>query len=227
VLVLPEKPATRTKGGIWIPEVAQVAIARGTVVAIGPGRWEETGKWVDGEFISDGLTQLRPVDVKVGDRVIYHPQSNGLDDVEHDGETCKIIGEWDIVGIIDGITLTPLHDRLLVRPDPPKKASELIWLPHEVGAARSRTGKIVAAGPGMKVCGRGFVRYGSDVYVYHGPQDDLGYNRYPMPDVVLGAHVVYQTWATNQIEIDGKKYDCIRDTQVLGELMKEKVDAEK
>jgi chaperonin GroES len=208
----------KTRGGIWIPEVARNAVARGTVVAVGPGRLEEEGEWDGDTFISKGLTRWRPVDVKVGDRVLFHPQSTGMDE-EFDGENLKIVGEWDIFGVIEGSSLIPCHDRLLIRPDKPKQPSDLIWLPHEVGSARWNTGTLVAIGPGMKVCGSGFVRYGSDVYKYYGPQDERGYNRYAMPDVALGKRVIYVMWATNQLEITGRKYHCVRDTQILAELI--------
>ena len=57
VLIQPVEQDTKTKGGIIIPDTAKEKPVEGKVIAVGPGARDENGK-------------LRPLDVKVGDRVL-------------------------------------------------------------------------------------------------------------------------------------------------------------
>ena len=53
VLIEPKEAETKTAGGIYIPDTAKEKPQQGTVVAAGPGKKDE------------------PMEVKVGDQVIY------------------------------------------------------------------------------------------------------------------------------------------------------------
>lgn len=60
VLVKKDEPETVTKGGIVIPDQAQEKVTKGTVVAVGPGKYaEKTGNFM-------------PTTLKVGDVVLFH-----------------------------------------------------------------------------------------------------------------------------------------------------------
>jgi chaperonin GroES len=73
--------------------------------------------------------------------------------------------------------------------------------------ARYATGFVRAMGPGMKV-GMSKKWKGNDTY------------RWPMPDVALGARVIYRTWAVRaDFERDGKKYDLVSDEVVDVEIV--------
>ena len=75
----------KTKGGIIIPDSAKEKPAEGEVVAVGNGKVLEGG-------------QVRPLDVKVGDRILFGKYSGNeikIDEVEH-----VILREDDILGII-------------------------------------------------------------------------------------------------------------------------------
>ncbi|MCZ0737281.1 co-chaperone GroES [Phreatobacter sp. AB_2022a] len=76
----------RTKGGIIIPDTAQEKPQEGEVVAAGPGRHDEQGK-------------LIPLDVKVGDRVLFGKWSGT--EVKIDGEDLLIVKESDIMGVVE------------------------------------------------------------------------------------------------------------------------------
>ncbi|CEJ13467.1 10 kDa chaperonin 3 [bacterium YEK0313] len=76
----------RTKGGIIIPDTAQEKPQEGEVVAAGPGRHDEQGK-------------LIPLDVKVGDRVLFGKWSGT--EVKIDGEELLIVKESDIMGVVE------------------------------------------------------------------------------------------------------------------------------
>ncbi len=57
VVVVPSDEAEAMRGGLYIPDTAKEKPTQGEVIAVGPGRFEK------GERV--------PVDVKVGDTVIY------------------------------------------------------------------------------------------------------------------------------------------------------------
>ena len=87
VLVRRVEQEAKTTGGIIIPDTAQEKPMEGDVIAVGPG--------VRGE---DG--QVHPLDVKVGDRVLFAKWSGT--EVKIDGEELMIMKESDVMGIIDG-----------------------------------------------------------------------------------------------------------------------------
>jgi len=57
VVILPTDETESMRGGLYIPDTAKEKPTMGEVIAVGPGRFEK------GERV--------PVDVKVGDKVIY------------------------------------------------------------------------------------------------------------------------------------------------------------
>ena len=75
----------KTKGGIIIPDTAQEKPSQGEVVAVGPGGRDEAGK-------------LIPIDIKVGDRVLFGKWSGT--EVKIDGQDLLIMKESDIMGVI-------------------------------------------------------------------------------------------------------------------------------
>jgi chaperonin GroES len=75
----------KTKGGIIIPDSAQEKPQEGEIVAVGPGGRDESGK-------------LTPIDVKVGDRILFGKWSGT--EVKIDGEDLLIMKESDIMGVI-------------------------------------------------------------------------------------------------------------------------------
>ena len=78
---------TKTAGGIIIPDTAKEKPIQGEIVAVGPGARDETGK-------------LIPLDVKVGDRVLFGKWSGT--EVKIDGKDLLIMKESDVLGVIEG-----------------------------------------------------------------------------------------------------------------------------
>lgn len=76
----------KTKGGIIIPDTAKEKPAEGKVVATGNGRMGEDGK-------------LLPMDVKVGDRVLF--SKYGGTEVKIEGVDFLIMRQDDVLGIVD------------------------------------------------------------------------------------------------------------------------------
>ena len=92
-----EQEATRS--GIIIPDSAQEKPQEAEVIAVGHGKRLEDGKLV-------------PLDVKVGDRILFGKWSGT--EVKIDGEELLIMKESDVMGIIDGTAkpakkLTPVN----------------------------------------------------------------------------------------------------------------------
>ncbi len=77
----------KTKGGIIIPDSAKEKPQEGKVLAVGKGKMTEEGKVI-------------PLDVKVGDRVLFAKYSGT--EVKIEGEEHLIMREEDILGIIEG-----------------------------------------------------------------------------------------------------------------------------
>ena len=76
----------KTAGGIIIPDTAQEKPQQGEVIAVGPGGRDEAGK-------------LIPIDVKVGDRVLFGKWSGT--EVKLDGQELLIMHQDDILGIVE------------------------------------------------------------------------------------------------------------------------------
>ena len=81
----------RTPGGIIIPDTAKEKPQQGEVVAVGPGAPDEKG-------------QVQPLDVKAGDRVLFGKWSGT--EVKIDGEELLIMKESDIMGVLEGATVS-------------------------------------------------------------------------------------------------------------------------
>ena len=75
----------KTAGGIIIPDTAKEKPSQGEVIAVGPGGRDESGK-------------LIPIDVQVGDRVLFGKWSGT--EVKIDGEDYVILKEDEVLGII-------------------------------------------------------------------------------------------------------------------------------
>ena len=78
----------KTTGGIIIPDTAKEKPSQGEVVAVGPGGRDESGK-------------LIPIDIKVGDRVLFGKWSGT--EVKINGEDLLIMKENDILGVLEEV----------------------------------------------------------------------------------------------------------------------------
>jgi len=76
-----------TSGGIVLPDSASEKPSRGEVLAAGPGKVLENG-------------ETRPLDVKVGDKVIFGQYGGST--VKIDREELLILSESEIFGVLEG-----------------------------------------------------------------------------------------------------------------------------
>ena len=75
----------KTAGGIIIPDTAREKPQEGQIIAAGPGGRDEAGK-------------LIPIDLKVGDKVLFGKWSGT--EIKLDGEDFLIMKEADIMGVL-------------------------------------------------------------------------------------------------------------------------------
>jgi chaperonin GroES len=87
VMIRRVDPETKTAGGLIIPDTVQEKPMEGEIVAVGPGARNEKGPVV-------------PLDVKAGDRILFGKWSGT--EIKLDGEDLLIMGESDIMGVIEG-----------------------------------------------------------------------------------------------------------------------------
>jgi len=85
VAIQPMEQEEKTLGGIIIPDTAKEKPLQGVVIAIGKGNKDKDGKHI-------------PLDVKVGDKVLYGKW--GGTEVKVEGQDFIIMKETDIMGII-------------------------------------------------------------------------------------------------------------------------------
>ncbi|MBI3192964.1 MAG: co-chaperone GroES [Ignavibacteriae bacterium] len=85
IVIQPSPAEEMTKGGIFLPDTAKEKPVVGEVVAAGPGRRADDGKLV-------------PMEVKVGDKVLYGKYSGT--EVTLDRQEYLIMRESDIFAIV-------------------------------------------------------------------------------------------------------------------------------
>ena len=86
VVVRRKEEEKTTAGGIVLPGSAKEKPSQGEVLAVGNGRVLDNG-------------EVRPVDVKVGDTVVFGKYA-GSDTIEIDGEELVILNESDIKAVL-------------------------------------------------------------------------------------------------------------------------------
>ena len=86
ILVRRVESDEKTKGGIIIPDTAKEKPQEGEVIAVGPGARNDAG-------------QVQPLDVKVGDRMLFGKYSGS--DIEVDSQKFVILREADILGVLE------------------------------------------------------------------------------------------------------------------------------
>ena len=85
IIVKQAEAQTQTASGLYIPDNAKEKPQQGEVLAVGPGRRDDKGERI-------------PMDVKVGDKVLY--TKYGGTEVHYEGEDYLIVGARDILAIL-------------------------------------------------------------------------------------------------------------------------------
>ena len=85
IIVKQAEAETQTASGLFIPDNAKEKPQQGEVLAVGPGRRNDAGERI-------------PVDVKVGDKVLY--SKYGGTEVHYQGEDYLIVSSRDILAIL-------------------------------------------------------------------------------------------------------------------------------
>ena len=87
IVVQANEAETTTASGIVIPDTAKEKPQEGTVLAVGPGRWDDEGE------------KRIPLDVKVGDTVLY--SKYGGTEVRYGGEDYLILSGRDVLAVVE------------------------------------------------------------------------------------------------------------------------------
>ena len=85
IIVKQAEAQTQTASGLYIPDNAKEKPQQGEVLAVGPGRRDDKGERI-------------PMDVKVGDKVLY--SKYGGTEVHYEGEDFLIVAARDILAIL-------------------------------------------------------------------------------------------------------------------------------
>jgi chaperonin GroES len=86
ILVRRIEAEEKSAGGIIIPDTAKEKPQEGEVLAVGPGARDENGK-------------LRPLDLKVGDRILFGKWSGT--EIKLNAKDLLIMKESDVMGVIE------------------------------------------------------------------------------------------------------------------------------
>lgn len=86
VVIKPLEAESKTRGGIVLPDTVKEKPQEGKVVAVGKGKVTDAG-------------HLQPLEVKVGDKVLYGKYS-GSEITTKEGEELLIMREEDILAIL-------------------------------------------------------------------------------------------------------------------------------
>ena len=84
VVVKPLEETEQMRGGLYIPDTAKEKPQQGEIVAVGPGRYEKDKRV--------------PMDLKVGDKVLYGKYSGT--EVTIEGEQLLILRESDVLAVV-------------------------------------------------------------------------------------------------------------------------------
>jgi len=86
IVVKPLEAEQVTASGLVIPDTAKEKPQEGEVLAVGPGRVDDSGKRI-------------PLDVSVGDKVLY--SKYGGTEVKYSGEDYLVLSARDVLAIIE------------------------------------------------------------------------------------------------------------------------------
>jgi chaperonin GroES len=87
IVVKPLEAEQTTASGLVIPDTAKEKPQEGEVLAVGPGRFDDAG------------TKRVPIDVKVGDVVLY--SKYGGTEVKYSGEEYLVLSARDVLAVIE------------------------------------------------------------------------------------------------------------------------------
>jgi len=86
IVVQANEAETTTASGIVIPDTAKEKPQEGTVIAVGPGRVDDSGNRI-------------PLDIAVGDVVIY--SKYGGTEVKYSGEDYLVLSARDVLAVVE------------------------------------------------------------------------------------------------------------------------------
>jgi chaperonin GroES len=105
ILVRRQEAADQTKGGIHIPDTAKKKLFRGTVLAVGPGKFSDKMEWFAPVCARPASETQWENGVKDGDTVVFGEWSgHEVEDGEDDGVTrpkLVVLEEDDVLLVVE------------------------------------------------------------------------------------------------------------------------------
>lgn len=86
VVIKPSEQEAQRPSGIYVAETAKEKPQKGTVLAVGPGKWENG--------------QLEPMTIKEGDTVLFAKYAGT--EIKLDGEDVLILSQKDVLARVQG-----------------------------------------------------------------------------------------------------------------------------
>ncbi|HOL22247.1 MAG TPA: co-chaperone GroES [bacterium] len=86
IVIEPLEAEEKTKGGIILPDTAKEKPQEGKVVAVGKGKTDDSGK-------------LIPMEVKVGDKILYGKYAGT--EITIEGKEYIILREEDVLAVVE------------------------------------------------------------------------------------------------------------------------------
>lgn len=86
VVVQRDEAEERTEGGLFLPDKAREKVNRGRVIAVGPGKLDDTGQRI-------------PLSVKVGDHILMNKY--GGEELKVEDSEYVLVREDDILAVIE------------------------------------------------------------------------------------------------------------------------------
>lgn len=97
VIVEPAEAADMTESGLHVPDIAKEKPQEGVVVAVGPGALLDIARTC--KFVATSGAARKPMELKVGERVLYGKYSGT--EVEVEGKPLLILRESDVLAVAE------------------------------------------------------------------------------------------------------------------------------
>lgn len=102
VVISPDDPDDRSRGGIFIPTTAQDQPQTGTVIAVGPGKVSDFPVVThsdDGSVSTEAEFPRQPMSIEEGMKVLVGKYSGA--EIQIERETFLVVRETDILSIVE------------------------------------------------------------------------------------------------------------------------------
>jgi chaperonin GroES len=91
-VIIQRRAQDETRGALFVPQIAREKQLEGTVLAVGPGRYDKRGVWI-------------PTTVKPGDRIVFEPwlgtDTRRAAGSKHLGDDILVLPEEHVIAVLE------------------------------------------------------------------------------------------------------------------------------